>query len=36
MYNNPEYAKKLEKYIQDEEYNRKNIIKTLNNNMRKI
>jgi hypothetical protein len=36
MYSNPEYAKQLEKYIEDEEYNRKEIINSLNKNIVKI
>ena len=36
MYSNPEYAKQLEKYIEDEEFNRKNIIHSLNKNIQKI
>ena len=36
MYSNPEFAKQLEKYIVDEEYNRKEIINSLNKNIQKI
>jgi hypothetical protein len=36
MFSNPEYAKQLEKYIEDNEYNRKSIIQNLNNNIKKI
>ena len=36
MYNNPEYAKQLEDYIQEEELSRRSIIDNLNKNIQKI